>query len=79
MVDLRQRGEGQLFGARQSGMPQLRLARVLQHKEVVIAARKMAEKVIDGDPELRAYENIALQKEVRDRFPEQALDVVQSG
>jgi ATP-dependent DNA helicase RecG len=79
MVDLRQRGEGQLFGARQSGMPQLRLARVLQHKKVVIAARKMAEEVINDDPELRAYENIALQKEVRDRFPEQALDVVQSG
>jgi hypothetical protein len=39
----------------------------------------MAEEVIDDDPELRAYENIALQKEVRDRFPEQALDVVQSG
>jgi ATP-dependent DNA helicase RecG len=79
MVDLRQRGEGQLFGARQSGMPQLRLARVLQHKKVVIAAREMAEKVIDDDPELRAFENIALQREVRDRFPEQALDVVQSG
>jgi ATP-dependent DNA helicase RecG len=79
LVDLRQRGEGQLFGARQSGMPQLRLARVLQHKKVVIAARKMAEEVIDDDPELRAYENIALQKEVKDRFPEHALDVVQSG
>ncbi|MGH2750270.1 MAG: ATP-dependent DNA helicase RecG [Actinomycetota bacterium] len=79
LVDLRQRGEGQLFGARQSGMPQLRLARVLQHKKVVIEARKMAEEVIDHDPELQAYEHMALQREVRDRFPEQALDVVQSG
>ena len=32
LVDLRQRGEGQLFGARQSGMPQLKMARVLQHQ-----------------------------------------------
>ncbi len=79
IVDLRQRGEGQLFGARQSGMPQLRLARVLQHKSVVIAAREMAVELIDKDPELRAYEHIALEREVRDRFPEQALDVVQSG
>ena len=79
IVDLRQRGEGQLFGARQSGMPQLRLARVLQHKRVVIAAREMAVELIDKDPELRAYEHMALEKEVRDRFPEQALDVVQSG
>ena len=79
IVDLRQRGEGQLFGARQSGMPQLRLARVLQHKKVVIAAREMAVELIDKDPELRAYEHMALEREVRDRFPEQALDVVQSG
>jgi ATP-dependent DNA helicase RecG len=79
IVDLRQRGEGQLFGARQSGMPQLRLARVLQHKRVVIAAREMAVEMIDKDPELRAYEHIALEREVRDRFPEHALDVVQSG
>jgi len=79
IVDLRQRGEGQLFGARQSGMPQLKLARVLEHKKVVIAAREMAEEVIERDPELRAYEHIALRREVRDRFPERALDVIQSG
>ena len=79
LVDLRQRGEGQLFGARQSGMPQLRLARVLRHKRVVITARRLAEEVIDADPDLRAYEHIALRREMFDRFPERALDVVQSG
>jgi ATP-dependent DNA helicase RecG len=79
IVDLRQRGEGQLFGARQSGMPQLRLARVLEHKRVVIDARALAEEVIENDPELRAYEHMTLRQEVRDRFPEHALDVVQSG
>ncbi|MGH2778891.1 MAG: ATP-dependent DNA helicase RecG, partial [Actinomycetota bacterium] len=79
LVDLRQRGEGQLFGARQSGMPQLRLARVLQHRKIVIAARKLAEEIVDGDPDLRAFEHIALEREMRDRFPEQSLDVVQSG
>jgi ATP-dependent DNA helicase RecG len=79
LVDLRQRGEGQLFGSRQSGMPQLKLARVLKHKEVVIQARKVAVELIDEDPELRAYEHIALEREMRARFPERALDVVQSG
>jgi len=79
LVDLRQRGEGQLFGARQSGMPQLRLARVLQHRKIVIAARKLAEEIVDGDPDLRGFEHIALEREMRDRFPEQSLDVVQSG
>ncbi|HEX2049363.1 MAG TPA: ATP-dependent DNA helicase RecG [Actinomycetota bacterium] len=78
-VDLRQRGEGQLFGARQSGMPQLKLARVVRDRDVVQRARATALVLLEGDPELRAYEHQALAREMRDRFPERALDVVQSG
>jgi ATP-dependent DNA helicase RecG len=79
LLDLRQRGEGQLFGARQSGMPQLKMARVLQHQDVVKLARDLAVELIDEDPELRAYEHSSLSREMRARFPERALDVVQSG
>ncbi|MDQ4145526.1 MAG: ATP-dependent DNA helicase RecG, partial [Actinomycetota bacterium] len=79
MVDLGQRGEGQLFGARQSGIPQLKMARVLEHQDVVKMARDLAVSILDEDPELRAYEHIALEREMRGRFPERALDVVQSG
>ena len=79
MTDLRHRGEGQLFGARQSGMPELKMARVLEHEDMIKAARDVAVELLDVDPELRAYEHIALEREMRDRFPDQALDVVQSG
>ena len=79
MTDLRQRGEGQLFGARQSGMPQLKMARVLEHEDMIKAARDLAVEILDEDPELRGYAHIALEREMRDRFPDQALDVVQSG
>ncbi|MDQ3986263.1 MAG: ATP-dependent DNA helicase RecG [Actinomycetota bacterium] len=79
LVDLKQRGEGQLFGARQSGMPQLKMARVLEHQDVVKQARDLAVKLIDEDPELRSHEHLALEREMRARFPERALDVVQSG
>ena len=79
LVDLRQRGEGELFGARQSGMPQLKMARVLEHQDVVKMAREFAIEMLDGDPELAAYEHLGLETEMRDRFPEHALDVVQSG
>jgi ATP-dependent DNA helicase RecG len=79
MVDLRQRGEGQLFGSRQSGMPQLKITRVLLHQDVIKKARDLAVQMLDADPELRAYEHAALAREVRARFPEGALDVVQSG
>jgi ATP-dependent DNA helicase RecG len=79
IVDLKQRGEGQLFGARQSGMPQLKIARVLEHQEVVKQARDVAVQILDEDPELRAYEHQALAREMRDRFPDETLAVVQSG
>jgi ATP-dependent DNA helicase RecG len=79
MVDLRHRGEGQLFGARQSGMPQLKITRVLEHQKEVKAARDLAVSILDDDPELRAFEHRELEREMRARFPEDALDVVQSG
>ena len=78
-ADLELRGEGQIFGARQSGMPELKLARVLQHREEIRLARGLAERVLDEDPDLRAYEHMALEREMKDRFPEESMDVVQSG
>ena len=79
VVDLRQRGEGQLFGARQSGMPQLKMARVLEHQDVVKRARDLAAEILAEDPELRAYDHVGLEREMRSRFPERALEVVASG
>lgn len=79
LVDLKHRGEGQLFGARQSGLPQLKMTRVLEHKDIVIEARATAVEILDADPTLSAYENIALAREMRDRFSDVALDVVQAG
>jgi ATP-dependent DNA helicase RecG len=79
LVDLKQRGEGQLFGARQSGIPQLKIARVLEHQDIVKQARDVAVQILDEDPELRAYEHQALAREMRDRFPDETLEVVQSG
>jgi ATP-dependent DNA helicase RecG len=79
MVDLEHRGEGQLFGSRQSGLPQLKIARVLEHQDIVKLARDVAVSTLEKDPELRAHEHIALAREMRDRFFETAIDVVQSG
>ena len=79
LQDLRQRGEGQLFGARQSGLPQLKLARVLEHQDAVVGTRKLAAAMLDQDPELRAYEHVELAREMRARWPAGELDVVQSG
>ncbi len=79
LVDLKQRGEGQLFGARQSGMPQLKLVRVLQHQKEIKLARDEAERMLGEDPELRSYELQPLAREMLARFPEGTLEMIASG
>ncbi|CAN5774656.1 ATP-dependent DNA helicase RecG [soil metagenome] len=79
VADLRLRGEGQLFGARQSGMPQLKMARVLEHEDVVKAARDLAVELLNEDPELASVELTPLRREMEARFPAAMLDVVASG
>ena len=44
--DLEIRGEGQLFGARQSGLPDLKLARLLRDREALKLARAAAQRTL---------------------------------
>ena len=50
--DLRLRGEGTLFDMQQSGMPDLKLARLAEDVDLVGRARARAFALIDDDPEL---------------------------
>jgi ATP-dependent DNA helicase RecG len=50
--DLRLRGEGTLFDIRQSGMPDLKLARLAEDLDVVTRARSRAFALVDSDPGL---------------------------
>ncbi len=53
--DLAIRGEGQLFGERQSGMPDLKLARLLHDRDLIEATRALAREVIGADPDLQDH------------------------
>lgn len=67
-VDLRLRGEGQLLGARQHGLPELRLASLLDDRELLDAAREDARDLIAEDPHLERPLAALLLREVKSRF-----------
>ena len=60
--DLLQRGAGELLGARQAGVPRLRYGDLHQHTELLLEARRHADAVLDGDPDLVRPENAALRR-----------------
>jgi ATP-dependent DNA helicase RecG len=64
--DLRLRGEGTLFDVRQSGMPDLKLARLAEDLDLVRRARERAFSLVDADPALDRHPELLAQ--VRRRF-----------
>lgn len=57
--DLRIRGQGTVFGTRQSGVKDLRLADLLADYDLLVAARRDAFGLVDSDPELAGYPELA--------------------
>ncbi|MFT3825252.1 MAG: ATP-dependent DNA helicase RecG [Chitinophagaceae bacterium] len=55
--DLELRGPGDIEGTRQSGMLNFKLASITQDRNWLEAARKIAEKITDEDPDLTSAEN----------------------
>lgn len=67
-LDLEIRGEGQLFGTRQSGLPDLKLARLTRDRELLELARARAKELLAEDPGLKRPANILLKEEVQRVF-----------
>jgi ATP-dependent DNA helicase RecG len=66
--DLRIRGEGTVFDARQSGLSDLKLARLIEDFDWVQRARRDAFALVDTDPELTDPGNRRLRQEVLARL-----------
>jgi ATP-dependent DNA helicase RecG len=62
--DLEIRGAGEVFGAKQSGINDLKLGRIPRDEDIVIDARMAAEEILDHDPDLAAHAQ--LRDEVED-------------
>ena len=62
--DLEIRGAGEVFGERQSGFSDLKLGRIPRDEPIVLDARRVAEQILDDDPDLAAHAQ--LREEVED-------------
>ncbi len=63
--DLRIRGPGEIFGTRQHGLPELKVADLVEDFELLRLARRDAFAIIDEDPDLAAPHNQQLRHQVR--------------
>lgn len=59
-IDLQMRGPGEVFGTRQSGIPDLKMAS-LTDKAMVYRTRKWAEKILEETGDLDTYPDIAIE------------------
>ncbi|HMK91650.1 MAG TPA: helicase-related protein, partial [Thermoleophilia bacterium] len=66
--DLEIRGEGQLFGTRQSGLPDLKLAKLTRDRDAVVRARGLARELLAADPTLGSPVDAPLADAVRGAF-----------
>ncbi len=58
-VDLELRGEGTILGERQKGRSDLRLARLVSDRDLVVAARALADDIVGADPTLAEHPLLA--------------------
>jgi ATP-dependent DNA helicase RecG len=71
-ADLRLRGMGDLFGARQHGLPEFRYFDPDRDERLLLTARSEAWRVIEADPELRSPERRPYRDELITRYGERA-------
>ena len=66
--DLKLRGPGDFFGARQHGLPEMKIADLSSDMELLKQAQRAAKETLDLDPALRSEKNAPLKKAVLELY-----------
>jgi ATP-dependent DNA helicase RecG len=66
--DLRLRGPGELFSARQHGLPDLKIANIVDDYELLVAARRHAFELVSQDPTLARPEHRSIRRALLAKF-----------
>jgi ATP-dependent DNA helicase RecG len=67
-ADLRLRGPGELWGTKQAGLPDLKLADLVRDEPLLLEARAASAEVVKHDPQLLDPEHADLRRVLRERF-----------
>jgi ATP-dependent DNA helicase RecG len=74
--DLRLRGPGELFSTRQHGLPDLKIANIIDDYELLVAARKNAFNLVAQDPTLTKVEHANIRQALLAKFAPHLLALV---
>lgn len=66
--DLRLRGPGEFFGSRQHGLPEMKIADMLEDRSTLEETQRAAKEIMARDPELSSPESVALKNEIQRLF-----------
>ena len=66
--DLRLRGPGEFFGSRQHGLPEMKIADMLEDRSTLEETQRAAKEIVARDPELSSPESAALKNEIQRLF-----------
>ena len=66
--DLKLRGPGDFFGAKQHGLPELKIADMMEDIEVLHTTGELARKILKEDNKLEDLQNLELKKAVEKLF-----------
>lgn len=69
-ADMEIRGPGEFFGTRQHGLPELRVANLLEDQPILALARQQARELIGHDPGLSAPENDLIRRVLSTKYRE---------
>jgi ATP-dependent DNA helicase RecG len=70
-IDLKLRGPGDIFGTKQSGMPELKYADLARDSEILIEAKKCAFEIIEKDLKLNSPANQLIKEQLKKYYTEQ--------